>query len=77
MAKQKNKPVNASTARVRVAPKKRTTTAKRAVKSGTRNKRVTAKQPPQKLFDAKKWLGAFPELEGPTLTIQRQMRDEW
>ena len=61
MAK-KNKPLNASTARVRVAPKKRSAATKRAVKSGARSKRTTAKQPPQKLFDAKKWLGAFPDI---------------
>ena len=75
MAK-KSKPLNASTARVRVAPKKRSA-VKRAVKNGTRAKRAIGNQPPRKLFDAKKWFGAFPELKGPTLTIQRQMRDEW
>lgn len=76
MAK-KNKPLNATTARVRVAPKKRSTSAKRAVKKGARTKRAAGDQPPRKLFDAKKWFGAFPELAGPTLKIQRQMRDEW
>jgi len=76
MAKQKNKPVNASTARVRVAPK-RPTKVKRATKPPVQRKRAIGKQPPQKLFDAKKWLGVLPELAGDTLSIQRKMRDEW
>ncbi len=76
MAK-KNKPLNATTARVRVAPKKRSAVTKRAVKKGTRTKRSATAEPPSKLLDAKKWFGAFPELAGPTLKIQRQMRDEW
>jgi hypothetical protein len=77
MAK-KNKPLNASIARVRVAPKKRSGSAKkRAAKAGPRTKRAASKEPPRKLFDAKKWFGAFPELAGPTLKIQRQLRDEW
>jgi hypothetical protein len=77
MAKKKDKIANASKARVRIASKKRSTTAKRMVKSGVRGKDAILQQPPQQLFDAKNWFGAFPELEGPTLAIQRRMRDEW
>jgi len=65
MAK-KNKPVNASTARVRPAPKRK-----------ARAKRGKHEGPPQKLFDAMKWCGILPELAGDSLKIQRQMRDEW
>jgi len=77
MAKKKDKIANASKARVRIAPKKRSTMAKRMVKSGVRGKDTALQQPPQQLFNAKKWFGAFPEVEGPTLAIQRRMRDEW
>jgi len=78
MAKQKKQPVNASSARVRVVPKKRAVAAaKRTTKKSTRTKRTTVEEPPRKLFDATKWFGAFPELAGPTVKIQRQMLDEW
>ena len=74
MAK-KNKPVNAVKARVRISPKR---AAKHApVKKAETRKKGAEKALPQKLFDAKKWFGAFPDLAGPTLKIQRQMRDEW
>ena len=76
MPKKKDKPVNATKARVRVAAPKRAA-AKRTARNTRRAGRTKGKQPPQKLFDAKKWFGAFPELKGPTLTIQRRMRDEW
>lgn len=76
MAK-KNKPLNASGARVRIAPKKRSAKAKRSVKSVVHAKRATDKLPPRKLFDALKWCGILPELAGDSLAIQRQMRDEW
>ena len=77
MAK-KNKPLNASTARVRVAPKKRVAQAKRAAKNGSRTKRSVKKAwPANKGYDAMKWCGVLPELAGDSLTIQRRMRDEW
>ena len=76
MPKKKDKPVNATKARVRVAAPKRAA-AKRTARNTRRAGPAKGKQPPQKLFDAKKWFGAFPELNGPTLTIQRRMRDEW
>ncbi|MBL0045771.1 MAG: hypothetical protein IPP33_15645 [Flavobacteriales bacterium] len=76
MAK-KNKPLNASTARVRISPKKRSTRATRELKRGARTKRAAGKQPPRKLFDAMKWCGILPELAGGSLAIQRQMRNEW
>ena len=74
MAK-KGKAANAVKTRARVHVKR----AKRitAKKAGARKKAGDVPVPPRKLFDAKKWLGAFPELAGPTLTIQRRMRDEW
>lgn len=70
---KKNKAVNAVKTRARTATKRIKQRAS-AKKTGSRKK---AMAPPQKLFDAKKWFGAFPELAGPTLKIQRQMRDEW
>ncbi|TXI77932.1 MAG: hypothetical protein E6Q44_12565 [Flavobacteriales bacterium] len=77
MARKKNKPVNASTARVRVAPKKRTTGTKQVRVKSTRSSRTKAGQPPSREFKGRKWFGAFPELAGPTLRIQRQLRNEW
>ena len=53
---------NATTARVRVAPEKRSAVAKRAAKTSGKSKRTAGKQPPRKLFDAKKWLGIFPDM---------------
>jgi hypothetical protein len=73
---EKNKPVNAGTARVRPAPKRKARAIKK-VAAAPRAKRGKHEAPPQKLFDAMKWFGAFPELAGPTLKVQRQMRDEW
>jgi hypothetical protein len=75
MAK-KNKPANAVKARPRVESKtkKKVSPLKKAV---VKTKKAIKEEPPRKLFDAKKWFGAFPELKGPTLTIQRRMRDEW
>lgn len=71
MAK-KNKPENAIKARVRISPKR---AAKHAsVKKASTRKKEGEKVPLQKLFDAKKWFGAFPDLAGPTLKIQREMR---
>ncbi|MBS1768294.1 MAG: hypothetical protein JSS77_01405 [Acidobacteria bacterium] len=72
---KKNKPVNAGTARVRPAPKRKARAIKKVAAS--RAKRGKHAAPPQKLFDAMKWFGAFPELAGPTLKVQRQLRDEW
>lgn len=77
MARKKDKPVNASTARVRVAPKKRTTGAKRVRVESTRPSRMKAEQPSSRAFDAMKWCGILPELSGNSLSIQRRMRDEW
>lgn len=75
MAK-KNKPANAVKARARLAGK-RATKAVAVKKTGSRRKPADKAQPPQKLFHAKEWFGAFPELAGPTLKVQRQSRDEW
>lgn len=72
---KKNKSVNASTARVRPAPERKTRAGNKVAEP--RTKRGKHEAPPRKLFDAMKWFGAFPELAGPTLKIQRQMRDEW
>jgi len=77
MAKQKSKAASAAKAKVRVAPKKRSTSSKCASKRSARTKRTAGEQPPQKLFDAMKWCGILPELAGDSLAIQRQMRDEW
>ena len=73
---KKNKPANAVKTRARLAGK-RATKRVSAKKTGSRKKSVDKAQPPQKLFRAKEWFGAFPELAGPTVKIQRQMRDEW
>lgn len=77
MAKKKDKIANASKARVRVSPKKRTAAARRTSKGGAHAKRISVKEPPSRAFDAMKWCGILPELAGDSLTIQRQMRDEW
>ncbi len=76
MAKQKDKTANAAVARVRVAPKRRAAKAPRATKA-TAKRSARRPLPPKKGFDAMKWCGAFPELAGPTVEIQRRMRDEW
>lgn len=74
MAK-KGKTANAVKTRTRVLAKRaKHSTVKKA---GARKKAGDAPEPPRKLFDAKKWLGAFPELAGNSLTIQRRMRNEW
>lgn len=72
---KKNKPVNAGTARVRPAPKRKARAIKKVAAS--RAKRGKHETPPQKLFDAMKWCGILPELAGDSLKIQRRMRDEW
>lgn len=73
---KKKKPANAVKTRARLAGK-RATKRVSAKKTGSRKKAVDEAQPPQKLFHAKEWFGAFPELAGPTVKVQRQMRDEW
>jgi hypothetical protein len=74
MAK-KSKPVNAVKERVRAAPKRKRPSKKATTR--TRGAGAKASEPPRRSFDAKQWLGAFPELAGPTLSAQRRMRDEW
>jgi len=84
MAKKKSKTVdNVKTRARRAVPKAKATTpakktaAKKQASTSTRTKKATVPQPPKKLFTATEWFGAFPELKGPTLTIQRQLRNEW
>ncbi len=75
MAK-KNNPLHTVTPRVRVASMRRAVKKAAAPKPST--KRATKKLlPPKKGFDAMKWCGVLPELAGDSLSIQRQMRDEW
>ncbi len=75
MAK-KNNPLHTVTARARVASKHRAVKKAAAPKPST--KRGTKKLlPPKKGFDTMKWCGVLPELAGDSLSIQRQMRDEW
>ncbi len=76
MAKKKDKIVNASAARVRVAPKRRAAKPLGATKA-TAKRSAHRPLPPKKGFDAMKWCGVLPELAGDSLAIQRQMRDEW
>jgi hypothetical protein len=73
---KKSKPLNATTARARVSPKRRAGRKTSAPKPSS--KRTTKKLlPPKQGFDAMKWCGVLPELAGDPLAIQRQMRDEW
>lgn len=72
---KKNKPANAVKTRARLAGKRATKAV--AVKKVARTKRAAQSEMPRKRFDAMKWCGILPELAGDSLTIQRQMRDEW
>lgn len=73
---KKNGSANAVKTRARLVSK-RSTKRVSAKKTASRKKPAGKAQPPQKLFHAKEWFGAFPELAGPTVKVQRQMRDEW
>jgi hypothetical protein len=75
MAKQKSKAASAAKAKVRVAPKKRAPAGKRAARNGARSKRAAGKQPPQKLFDAMKWVGVIPDMaEGYIESLREEAR---
>lgn len=73
---KKSKPADAVKSRARLVGK-RATKRVPAKKAGSRKKAADKAQQPQKLFHAKEWFGAFPELVGPTLKVQRQLRGEW
>lgn len=77
MAKKKSTPAEAVKSRARRAAPKKAAPKKLADTTRIRKKKAVVLQPPKKLFIATRWFGAFPELKGPTLTIQRQLRDEW
>ncbi|HMN05886.1 MAG TPA: hypothetical protein PKD45_09175 [Flavobacteriales bacterium] len=73
---KKSKPADAVKSRACLVGK-RATKRVPAKKAGSRMKLADKAQPSQKLFHAKEWFGAFPELAGPMLKVQQQMRGEW